>query len=1750
MPNLRAKRALLTELHNVLTTLRQNRVFLHRVSPSVPIHVSVGISLAASSQEEFVFESKLIKELKELRDTARALTDHEFEQLSRVAVIQPFLAVIRSPEASGPFTDAALMALLTFLRTGLFAEGSVHVSEALSEIVDAAAGCRFEETDAQRDEAVRARVLRVLVAALQCPVGMLLTDTAIWEMVNICFINCNELVHTPMLCHSAEEALHTIVGTIFTHFTEMIERSTHSAQSPPRSRYKSNNATEVPEIGGYGLPCCVKVFGFLCSHLLRTPSESTSFVAKTHHNSLRLLCLRLVRVVADTAGPTLVQCSSLLGMVRDDLCHALLRMARTPGGLLECLSESLGVMRCLWGIARKHLKMQFQALFNGIFLRVLAQIKQLEDSEEETDQTSSNSPLPSIPSVGSLMSSTTAPLHAYSEREQEVILEALCDFLAVPSLLQDLFVNYDCDLQSSDILEALFGLLSSCARRSQTGPIAELCMEALLAALRGLYRRCSDPLEGQLQICEKNSGETVDKPNLPIPPTHLWVKKLQKRGLRQGASEFNQKPKTGLTLLQKQGLLPDPLTPKTVAHFLRTAPGLEKQIIGEYLGSIGKPELDPETGEPNFIGDTEAFHEEALKAFVAEFDFKNQPLLAALRMFLAAFRLPGEAQQIDRILQAFANECYLHCQESQTGLFATSDVCFLLSFSLIMLNTDLHNANIKQEKRMTIEQFINQNRNYGVDISKGQDLPTDLLENMYNSIKEAPVSTIGDGPDGQITIDRWRDLMRMAEANDALGMMITSHEEPEGKGNIGKSQDHQSSTQESYDRDILSLIWQPTMWAASQTFSLAAGRRRETLTYRFSTGVLRQSVDVVLLLAKILGHHSMHDAFDSLVYLLCNFTGLLNLKQPPPSNATEVAGDTVGESTQSEANAQANEHLTQLYDFCLSPIAQMATVTVFGIADRLGNHLRQGWRPVIHLLLRMRDLHILPREVLKETDCDLLTPESRRQFNASVLAAMGAHRVKSSTDQRASGFFGWLRGESKEKSTQGSFELEEMWDDTFTDSEEDAVEKPGDQSPIHPLISRTSDEVITAVIDSSLLTAGPTTSSAKNQADDQTIQSFNANPDLPYESFFQDPSQARAIGRRVASKCNLPEVLSGSRFLSPNTLQHFLATLLTVINTSLPEGENGGIASVGEDSWETEFQKHYSQQGSNSETQQEQKGKVFAVKLPPVSRPSLAFAEVLLVEISLRNRDRMGCLWPMLSNHYRQRLHRARKLTFSVEKVATGLLRICTRLMLRANMLATCSEALLWLSPPHLNGKLAMELEPLLGTGVWHVVTNNAACLPQLTPKGWKAIFDLISTCAHVGGEGASKAFEALCFLAHEPQLQECVPISCVGPVSSFVTSSKAQPSLSIAALDLLMVMHFRLEVLFNGQTPAGQRKEEKEKSKEENIKIDQAVLTQSWVPLLKAIALGGRDSRPQVQEHALRLLIQAMGDAHALHISPVLLLQLIQNILVPLARHVFQESEVSVGSDSISRKSSFSDWLIRNTDTNEGLESPSRTRNFSFEEVVLSNASLGEAAGKLGGQIFGRNQILCLTRLCKVFLQYLNSLLPLPAFHELWVKILQVMQIYLGQRRNEIGAEVVSGTDVGFNSVAETALEHLKNILLVMHANGAFKPGDDTIGQELWQLTWAVLENFSFCPNLMLDLFPETDRLTPPDATRDAFVMVEPMEQVNASAEQSEDCSVATMPGQSENIDNLDVKTSSTVAINNINGSETEVTDEKTSMT
>ncbi|XP_039261022.1 cytohesin-1-like [Styela clava] len=184
-----------------------------------------------------------------------------------------------------------------------------------------------------------------------------------------------------------------------------------------------------------------------------------------------------------------------------------------------------------------------------------------------------------------------------------------------------------------------------------------------------------------------------------------------------GKKRFNSDPKKGMEYLIDNDIVTH--DEKSIAEFLYKGEGLNKTAIGDYLG------------------EKDEFHLKVLNEFVNLHKFSGLGLDKALRDFLWNFRLPGEAQKIDRMMEAFASR-YCSCNP---GVFLNTDTCYVLSFAIIMLNTSLHNPSVKEKP--TVDRFISMNRG----INDGKDLPDELLINLFDSIKKEPFKIPEDDDD-------------------------------------------------------------------------------------------------------------------------------------------------------------------------------------------------------------------------------------------------------------------------------------------------------------------------------------------------------------------------------------------------------------------------------------------------------------------------------------------------------------------------------------------------------------------------------------------------------------------------------------------------------------------------------------------------------------------------------------------------------------------------------------------------------------------------------------------------------------------------------------------------------------------------------------------------------------------------------------------------------------------------------------------
>ncbi|XP_022535239.2 IQ motif and SEC7 domain-containing protein 3 isoform X1 [Astyanax mexicanus] len=225
----------------------------------------------------------------------------------------------------------------------------------------------------------------------------------------------------------------------------------------------------------------------------------------------------------------------------------------------------------------------------------------------------------------------------------------------------------------------------------------------------------SDPISSSSTSTSACETMILSLPRTHCPDTHcgtLSTDIARKRLYRIGLNLFNINPDKGIQFLISRGFIPD--TPIGVAHFLLQRKGLSRQMIGEFLGNSKRQ-----------------FNRDVLDCVVDEMDFSMLELDEALRKFQAHVRVQGEAQKVERLIEAFSQR-YCMCNPDVVQQFHNPDTIFILAFAIVLLNTDMYSPNIKPERKMLLEDFIRNLR--GVD--DGADIPREMVAGIYERIQQ------------------------------------------------------------------------------------------------------------------------------------------------------------------------------------------------------------------------------------------------------------------------------------------------------------------------------------------------------------------------------------------------------------------------------------------------------------------------------------------------------------------------------------------------------------------------------------------------------------------------------------------------------------------------------------------------------------------------------------------------------------------------------------------------------------------------------------------------------------------------------------------------------------------------------------------------------------------------------------------------------------------------------------------------------
>ncbi|RUS35496.1 hypothetical protein BC938DRAFT_482565 [Jimgerdemannia flammicorona] len=888
----------------------------------------------------------------------RRETHPDLSELDASVLLLPFLEVIRSGDTTGPITGAALTSVEKFLQYGIVNLRSPNLAVAMATLSSAATHCKFEASDSVSDEVVLLKILQVLEMALTSDCGQVLSDEAVCEMMETGLSMCCQMRLSELLRRSAEHVMINMVQVMFERLkiledeqplaipaattdpvdielrmnaptsssgpaqtapsTEVSpEDSWEGSASDPRPtefgaveksgdglsksvvlemkdgekgetavRLYDEKSSETPK--PYGLPAIRELLRVLIS--LLNPHDHQ------HTDSMRLMALSILNVALDVGGKSIAQFESLRSLVVDDFCKYLFQLARTD--IIPLLTLTLRVTSTVFDTMRPYLMLQ-QELFlfflierltppnfpkslpfdidlDGSITLVIPTPDHIHERERPV------SPQPGGPRSESRASVGRADAPAASGEVRELLLECLGQSARNPTFMVDLWVNYDCNLDCGDLFEETVKFLSKNSFPEPNSYSASnshmLCLDSLLMFVNHMVDRIGDELF--------------------TSPTKLLELKAHKRILLEGAVRFNENSKDGIKFLKENGIIyndpeEDPNT--SLARFLMSTPRLNKKLMGDYLS------------KPQNI--------DILKAFIRLFDFSGKRIDEALRDLLETFRLPGEAQQIGRVVETFA-ETYFATQPAD---IASQDATFMLSYSVIMLNTDLHNPQVR--RRMSPQDYMKNLRG----VNEGQNFNADYLQAIYDAIRKREI-VMPEEHEGQLGFNyAWKELLSRA---DMAGQFVVCNTTI-------------------YDRDIFLLAWKPTIAAISYAFNTAQ-----------DDATLQKAITGFHQCALLSAHYSLYDVFDSIVITLSRMTGLLDVRGSNET-ALDPIVDVAGQKFMvSELAVQFGRNYK----------GQLAAVVVFAVASEHGNVLREGWKNILTMIKNLFINSLLPSSMLQVED--------------------------------------------------------------------------------------------------------------------------------------------------------------------------------------------------------------------------------------------------------------------------------------------------------------------------------------------------------------------------------------------------------------------------------------------------------------------------------------------------------------------------------------------------------------------------------------------------------------------------------------------------------------------------------------------------------------------------------------------------------------------------------------------------------------
>lgn len=791
------------------------------------------------------------------------------------------------------------------------------MSEAVQNIAEAVTQCKFESSTLAYDECVLNDILGVFTALVECDQVESLSHENITSILQACYrighMRTEKSRHTSeLLTHSAQRAMNILVRSLFCRLKDSDLREEDgmspvavtpssmivmsdvdgSSSSVEDGEQKSKNAEDqsanagereatddplksdtiksdmekshheivslLPEIRvdlseegdcavSYGIPALADVTGFIISMIGSKPSK--------HYPDLSLSGIELMITAIQSAGPTISSHPLLMNLLKQDLVKAL--FAASEHGSFRTFAGICQVTLTLYSLFSEHFLPQIEAILGLLIIPV---------------------------AEGSRSASFAS---------RQTAIEGILDFCKQPEFLHSAYINFDCRLEHDNLFEKICGVLSKCGFPTADGGMSSFHsvsmagMSIILNSIKSneVYESFSDDY-AQLPFSERNEYRDIWTPlcegrffTLPGCPTEdpsspwaLRAEKQLKNELTSVVEHFNRDQRKGFEYCQSLNLLPSPLTATSVARFLKGCPGLSKAAIGEVLG------------------ERDDFYEDIRTDFCNTFDFTGLRFDIALRLFMDAFRPPGEGQKIDRIVQSFGKKYYQ--QVPNSGL-KSADAAYVLAFSVIMLNTDLHNT--QNKRKMTLEDFARINRN----TNEGEPMPHELLSDIYTAIShdEFKISLECSPADLSHQLVFWVALTNRSRQPRGMPINVQS----------------MRTAFMVLRKDMFKLAWGPTLAAISVILDGSSNPR-----------IVKEATQTLLTAAELSYRYQIDGVIDQILASLAKYTSVLDSESTKPPIA-------YGGSIKARSSVE----------------------TMFKIVDLYGDSIRSGWKYIIATTMKI-----------------------------------------------------------------------------------------------------------------------------------------------------------------------------------------------------------------------------------------------------------------------------------------------------------------------------------------------------------------------------------------------------------------------------------------------------------------------------------------------------------------------------------------------------------------------------------------------------------------------------------------------------------------------------------------------------------------------------------------------------------------------------------------------------------------------------